>query len=54
MCGRYAADGETNDWLRTYCRCPSEEILRTGDVRPGERAPVVVAGSPKPIAVSMT
>ena len=54
MCGRYSADDNINRWLTTYCHCPSREILRTGDVRPGERAFVVVAGNPKPLSLLMT
>ena len=54
MCGRYHADDKVNDWIVEYCSLPSDNILRVGDIRPGERAPVIVAGKNKPLIVSMT
>ena len=54
MCGRYGADDKVNDWLTKHCEIPSGDILRVGDVRPGERTTVIVKGSVKPRGVSMT
>ena len=54
MCGRYSADDKVNDWIAEYCSLPSESVLRVGDIRPGERAPVIVAGKSKPLIVPMT
>ena len=54
MCGRYNADDKANDWIIQYCTLPSEDVLRAGDIRPGERAPVIVTGKPKPLVVAMT
>ena len=53
MCGRYSADEKVNGWLTLRCRCKDVGILRDGDIRPGERAPVIVAGHPKPLVVPM-
>ena len=54
MCGRYGTDGNVNDWLRHHCRVIGDDVLRPGDIRPGENAPVVIAGSPRPLVVPMT
>ena len=54
MCGRYSADDKVNDWIVEYCSLPSEGVLRVGDIRPDERAPVIVAGKSKPLIVPMT
>ena len=54
MCGRYGADKKVNDWLTIRCRCMADGILRVGDIRPGERAPVLIAGNPNPLVVPMT
>ena len=54
MCGRYGADDSVNEWLKNRCRCLSDDILRQGDILPGETAPVIIAGTPAPMAVSMT
>ncbi len=54
MCGRYSADEKVNDWLSSRCRCMADGILRIGDIRPGERAPVLIAGNPNPLVVQMT
>jgi putative SOS response-associated peptidase YedK len=53
MCGRYSADNKANDWIKEYCSLPSEGVLRVGDIRPGERAPVIIAGESKPLIVPM-
>lgn len=54
MCGRYSADEKVNDWLAVRCRCMADGILRVGDIRPGESAPVIIAGKSKPLVVPMT
>ena len=54
MCGRYNADDKVNDWIVKCCSFPSEGVLRVGDIRPGERAPVVIAGKSKPLIMPMT
>ena len=54
MCGRYCADDIVNDWIVENCNLPSEGSLRVGDIRPGERAPVIIAGKSKPLIVPMT
>ena len=54
MCGRYSANDKVNDWIINYCSLPSEGVLRVGDIRPGERAPVIVEGKTKPLVVPMT
>ena len=54
MCGRYNADDKVNDWIVKYCSLPSDHLLRVGDIRPGERTPVIVAGKPQPLVVPMT
>ena len=54
MCGRYGADQKTNEWLSSHCRLPSDDLLHAGDVRPGERTPVIVASRPTLLAVTMT
>ena len=54
MCGRYSANEKVNDWLNIRCRCKADGILRVGDIRPGERTPVIIAGHPTPLAVPMT
>ena len=53
MCGRYSANDKVNDWIKEYCSLPSEGVLRVGDIRPGERAPVIIAGESKPLIVPM-
>ncbi len=54
MCGRYSADDAVNEWLKTHCDFPPADVLRVGDIRPGEGAPVIVAGHPLPIVTQMT
>ncbi|MCR5030619.1 MAG: SOS response-associated peptidase [Selenomonadaceae bacterium] len=54
MCGRYSANDKVNDWIVEYCILPSDNVLRVSDIRPGERAPVIVAGTTKPFIVPMT
>ena len=55
MCGRYNADDKVNDWIVKYCSLPSDHLLRVGDIRPGERTPVIVAaGKTQPLVVPMT
>ena len=54
MCGRYSADGNVNGWIIEYCSLPSDDILRVGDIRPGERAPALIMGRSKPLVVPMT
>lgn len=54
MCGRYSANEKVNDWLNIRCRCKADGILRVGDIRPGERTPVIIAGHPAPLVVPMT
>ncbi len=54
MCGRYNTDSKVNDWIIEYCSLPSESVLRVGDIRPGERTPVIIAGKSKPLIVPMT
>ncbi len=54
MCGRYNTDSKVNDWIIEYCSLPSESVLRVGDIRPGERAPVIIAGKTKPLIAPMT
>ena len=54
MCGRYGADEKVNTWIASRCQTSSDNILRVGDIRPGERAPVIVAGKSKPLVVPMT
>ena len=54
MCGQYSADDKVNDWIVEHCSLPSEGVLRVGDIRPGERASVLIAGKSKPSAVPMT
>ena len=53
MCGRYSADNKANDWIKEYCSLPSEGVLRVGDIRPGERAPVIIAGESKPYLATL-
>ena len=54
MCGRYSANDKVNDWIVEYCILPTDNVLRVGDIRPGERAPVIVEGKTKPLVVPMT
>ena len=54
MCGRYSANDKVNDWIINYCSLPSEGVLRVGDIRPGERTPVIIAGKTMPLIVPMT
>ena len=53
ICGRYSANDKVNDWIVEHCSLPTEGILRVGDIRPGERAPVIIAGESKPLIVPM-
>lgn len=54
MCGRYSSNAKVNTWITSRCQLPSDNILRVGDIRPSERAPVIVAGKSKPLIVPMT
>ena len=54
MCGRYSSDEKVNTWITNRCQLPTDNILRVGDIRPGERAPVIIAGKTKPRIVPMT
>ena len=51
MCGRYSANDKLNDWIVENCILPTDNVLRVGDIRPGERAPVIIAGESKPLIV---
>lgn len=53
MCGRYRADDKVNEWLLRRCRFRGDNVGRLGDICPGEDAPVIIGGSPVPLAVSM-
>ncbi len=53
MCGRYSANDKLNDWIVENCILPTDNVLRVGDIRPGERAPVIIAGESKPLIVPM-
>ena len=54
MCGRYGADEKVNAWIAGRCQLSSDDILRVGDIRPGERAPAIIMGRSKPLVVPMT
>lgn len=53
MCGRYGADESINDWIKNHCRGVADDSFRLGDIRPGETAPVLIAGRLKPMVVPM-
>ncbi len=53
MCGRYGVDERVNRWLTSHCLSPDAGILRVGDIRPGEAAPVLLAGNPLPVVIPM-
>ena len=54
MCGRYGADEKVNTWIASRCQTSSDNILRVGDIRPGERTPAIIMGRSKPLVVPMT
>ncbi len=54
MCGRYCSNENVNAWLANRCQLSSDNILRVGDIRPGERAPAIIMGRSKPLIVPMT
>ena len=54
MCGRYGADEKVNTWIAGRFQLSSDDILRVGDIRPGERAPAIIMGRSKPLVVPMT
>ena len=54
MCGRYGADEKVNTWIASRCLTSSDNILRVGDIRPGERTPAIIMGRSKPLVVPMT
>ena len=54
MCGRYGADEKVNTWIASRCQTSSDNILRVGDIRPGERTPAIIMGHSKPLIVPMT
>ena len=54
MCGRYGADEKVNTWIASRCQTTSDNILRVGDIRPGERTPAIIMGRSKPLVVPMT
>ena len=54
MCGRYGADEKVNTWIASRCQTSSDNILRVGDIRPGERTSAIIMGRSKPLVVPMT
>ena len=44
MCGRYSTNEKVNDWITIRFQCMVDDVLRLGDIRPGEEAPVVITG----------
>lgn len=54
MCGRYGADEKVNTWIASRCQISSDNILRVGDIRPGECAPAIIIGRSKALIVPMT
>lgn len=54
MCGRYGADEKVNTWIASRCQTSSDNILRVGDIRPGERTSAIIMGRSKPLVAPMT
>ena len=54
MCGRYSSDEKVNAWIVGRCHLSSDDLLRVGDIRPGELAPAIIMGQSKPLVVPMT
>ena len=54
MCGRYSSDEKVNAWIVGRCHLSSDDLLRVGDIRPGELTPAIIMGQSKPLVVPMT